>query len=252
MSFQTDALQLAELDQQICREFFAANTCKLGRLLNEYTKLRKSLKIQMLDEPVVSIKDRKARKVIQNIASSDGLPSDIVIEQLLKLSNSKSITEEFEAIDFDEFSSDLFYSWYSHYEYIEALIKMRPLILQCNPSESVKRLVNQVRRCYAFQQYDAAYGLCRTLLEAGVYDICRRYKLVPEQGDHPLPIEKYKWDKLNKKVSSGLVREKLRDLYRRLGTVLHAGRSVTSEEALEAFKETLLVIERLYDRHETP
>ena len=252
MTLQNDALQLAELDQQICRAIIAANTNRLGRLLNQYMKLRKSLKIQMLDEPVVSVEDSKAGEVLRNITSSDGLPSDIVVEHFRTLINGDgdSLAEEFDEVDFEELGSNLFYSWYSHYEYVGALVKMRPLILKCNPSESVKRLVNQVKGCYAFQQYDAAYGLCRTLLESSVYDICKRCELISKQGKYYIPIEKYKWDKLHKKVSTGPLRKKLRNLYRRLSTVLHAGRAATSEEALEVFKETLLVIEELYGSHE--
>ena len=133
----------------------------------------------MLDEPAMSVEDSKAGDVLRKITSNDGPLSEIVVEHVLTLSNGESSAEEFD--------------------------DMRPQILQCNRPESVKRLIYQVKECYTFQQYDANYGLCRTLLESSVYDICKRCELISKRSKHCIPIEKCKWDKLHKKVSSGLL-----------------------------------------------
>lgn len=249
MSLQDDALRLVKLDQQVVRTLVEGNTEELGRALDAYIELRKSLKVRMLDESAASVEDAKAAEVLRNVGSGDGLPSDKIVERLAAHSGEELSAGEFDDVDLEELGSELFYSWYSHYDYVTALGELRPLILRCDPSESVKRLVGQVKSCYAFQQYDAAYGLCRTLLEASIRDICQRCGLFPDLGENVVLFEKYNWGQLRDKVSSGPLREQLSDLYRRLCEVLHARRTVTAEEARGVFRETLLVIEELYENH---
>ena len=244
MTLQKDALKSVELDQQICRTIIAGNTNELGCLLKKYARLRDSLKLEMLGKLVISAEDSKTSDALRKIVDSDGLPSDTVVQQILKLGGDNSPAEIFGELEFEQLGSKYLYSWISHYEYISALAEMRPMILRRDPSESVRRLVNQVKGCYAFQLYDAAYGLCRTLLEASVYDICRRCNSASES------VEKFKWETQHKKISSGSLRKRLRDLYRRLSDVLHASKTVTSGEALAVFRETLLLIEELYDNNE--
>ncbi len=140
MTLQEDALKLAELDQQICRTIISGNINELGRLLKKYVRLRDSLKLEMLGKPVISTENSKTSKAFRKIIGSDGLPSDIVVEQVLKLDGNDSSAEVFDEFEFDELGSNLLYSWFSHYEYVSALAKMRPMILQCDPSESVRRL----------------------------------------------------------------------------------------------------------------
>jgi hypothetical protein len=53
---------------------------------------------------------------------------------------------------------------------------------------------------------------------------------------------------LQDKVSSGVLREELDGLYKRLCEVLHGRRTVTGHEARTAFRETLEIIERLYEQ----
>ena len=149
------------------------------------------------------------------------MASDKVIERLAALSG-EDISLEFDNAELEELGSELFYSWYSHYEYVTGLAELRPLILRGAAPESVTRLVRQVKDCYAFQQYDAAFGLCCTLLEASIRDICERCGLFPDLGENVVLYEKYNWGQLRDKVSSGSLRERLRDLYGRLCEVMHA------------------------------
>ncbi len=86
-------------------------------------------------------------------------------------------------------------------------------------------------------------------LEASIRDICHRCDLFSDRGENVVLYEKYSWGQLRDKVSSGPLQEKLRVLYGRLCEVLHGRRSVSAEEAREVFRETLIVIEELYDNH---
>ena len=248
MSLQDDALRLVELDQEVVRAVVEGKREAFGAALGAYMELRKSLKIRLLDESAASVANAEATEVLRKIGGGEGLASDKVIERLAALSG-EDISLEFDNAELEELGSELFYSWYSHYEYVTGLAELRPLILRGAAPESVTRLVRQVKDCYAFQQYDAAFGLCRTLLEASIRDICERCGLFPDLGENVVLYEKYNWGQLRDKVSSGSLRERLRDLYGRLCEVMHARKTATRKEAREVFRETLEVVEELYENH---
>ena len=250
MPLEDDALRLEQLDQEVVRALVERDLEALGTALDAYEELRRKLKTLLLDKSTVPMTDGNAAKVLRRIGSGEGLPSENIIDRLAAHSGEDISAHEFDDADLEELGSELFYSWYSHYEYVRALGELRPLVLRNAAPESVTRLIWQVKQCYAFQQYDAANGLCRTLLEASIRDICERCKLFPDLGENVVLYEKYSWRQLRDKVSSGLLQEKLRDLYGRLCDVLHARRTVTAEGARVAFEETLEVIERLYEEHE--
>ena len=239
MTLQDDALRLAELDRQVVQTLMEGKTEEYRRVLSAYRELRVSLKSRIIDEPAVSIEDTGAREVLHKISSVEGLLTDTVLEQLEKLSGDDLAFGEFDDVEIEELGSELFYSWYSHHEYITALAELRPLILRCDTSKSVRRLVGQVKQCYAFQQYDAAIVMCRALLEESAREIGEQRGLRRRKGMYG--------PKLFKKVSSGPLREKLEDLYERLSKVSHAQREATRGDARKVFQKTLSAIEELYE-----
>jgi len=109
--------------------------------------------------------------------------------------------------------------------------------------------VRQVKDCYAFQQYDAAYSLCRTVIEASIRDICVQCQLFPDLGENVILFENFNWRQLREKVSSGSVQEQLKVIYSELSKVLHGRKSVSKDEARHAFENTLGVVEKLYMTH---
>ena len=228
MTLQDEALRLAELKRQLVQMLDKGCIEKAGHALSTYLELKASLKQRMLDEPTISVEDAGVREVLHTISKEVGEFDDAAIEKL---------------------GAELLYPWFSHHDYVRALDELRPLILQCDTSESVKRLVGQVRGCYAFQQYDAAFGLCRTVLEASIRDICVRQGLFHDLSENAVLYEKLNWCKLRNKVSCGQLNKKLKDLYGRLCEVLHAQRAAVAKDAREVFQETLLVIEELYEFH---
>ena len=249
LSLRDNALRLVELDQQVIRALIGCDIEEFGRGLYAYEELRRSVKIQLLDASTISVGDAEAAEILRKIADGDGLRTDEVIRQLVKSRDGEPTIEDFDDVEIEELSSTLFYSWYSHHEYLSALAELRPLILKCNTSESVKRLVRQVKECYAFQQYDAAFGLCRTLLEASIRDICARRHLFPALSESAIRHETLRWRKMRNAVSYGQLNEKLEALYERLCVVLHARSAANAKDARESFRETLLLIEELYEFH---
>ena len=245
-SLQDAALQLAELDRRVMRAVADKNKQDFPTALEDYLVLRKRLKVRLLDEGALTVEDAEAAEVLRKISGNDALPSDKVIARLALHIGENERIEEFDKEELRELGGELFYSWFSHHDYISALAELRPMVLRGLVPQSVSRLVRQVKDCYAFQQYDAAYGLCRMLIEASVRDICVRRKLFPDLTDNAVLYERHSWGELRDKVSAGALRKRLSGLYDELSKLLHARKTVTDKEARSAFDQTLEVIEELY------
>jgi hypothetical protein len=170
MSLQDDALLLAELDSRLIQTLVEQNAEAFGAAAVAYWELRRDLNRRVLDEPTATIEDPTAGAILRKISGGEGLPSDRIIECLVRNSGEEYSIEEFTDEEIEELGHKIFYTWFSHHEYVQGLRDLRPLILRNPVSEFVSQLVRQVRDCYAFQQYGAAYGLCRTLIEACVRD----------------------------------------------------------------------------------
>ena len=248
MALQADALRLVELDGQVSQALIEGDAEELRRALLAWIELRESVKMQLLEASVISVGDAKAGEILRKIADGDDLQPDEIVKQLLRRDDELT-AEEFDDLDIERLGSELFYSWYSHHEYVRALAELRPLILRSDASQSVHRLVGEVKDCYAFQQYDAVFALCRMSIEASIRDICVRRGLLPEPDEKVILLEKYRWKELRDKVSIGSLNEKLEILYGRLCEVVHARRSATAGEARAMFRRTLSLIEELYGSH---
>jgi hypothetical protein len=249
MPLQDDLLALAALDRRVIRAVIESDWENLKTALTEYHALRKGIRIRLLNQTAVSIGDTEAAALLQRITTGEGLPTDKVIEHLHSVSGFDQPLEEFGEDELEALGSDLFYSWFSHYEYISGLAELRPLVVSGSAGESVSRLVRQVKDCYAFQQYDASYSLCRTVIEASIRDICVRRQFFPDLGENVILFERFNWSQLRDRVSSGILRQRLSSLYSDLSAVLHGRRSVSKDEARRAFEDTLQVIEQLYAAH---
>ena len=248
MSLQDDALKLAKLERRLIKAMVEGDPTGFVSAVGEYEALRKRLKSLLLNKGAVSVEDVNAADIVRTIAGGEDLPADRVIERLYSPSSVDDVAhlDEFDDTEFEQIGSDIFYSWFSHYEYVRGLAELRPLVVSGSVPETVSRLIRQIKDCYAFQQYDAAYGLCRTVIEASVRDICLRCHLFPDLGQNVVLFEEFRWSELRDKVSSGALRQRLKDLYSDLCTVLHGRKTVDRKEARHAFSETLQVIEEIY------
>ena len=249
MAVQDDVLRLADLDEQVVRALVDRNIEKFCRVFSAFRGLKIDLKQRMLDQCVVTVKDDATRDVVYKIHRTGDFRSERIVQELSKQGGGELEDSEFSDAEIEELGGEKFYSWYSHTEYIKALGELRPLVLRCTTSDSVKRLVEQVKMCYAFQQYDAAFGLCRTLLEASIRDICARRGLFSERDESEVLYEHISWGQLRDRVSCGAPNDRLKALFDRQCRVLHARIAAGARDAREVYKETLLVIEELYELH---
>lgn len=250
MSLTDDALRLAELDRRIVRDLVEGDTEDLSFALESYMTLRKNVRKRLLKEPVATVEDTNAAAVLRKVSTGKGLPTDGIIERLLRSSGEDGPEIEFDEEELWELGSELFYSWYSHHEYVTSLAELRPLIHQSAIPDSVSRFVRQIQNSYAFQLYEAVYALCRTAIEVCIRDVCLRRKLFPDVGENIILFEKYRWSELRDKVSAGVLRERLTEHYGELCAVLHGRKTATQEGARQVYKQTLEIIEEMYRVHE--
>lgn len=250
MSLQDQLLTLSVIDGRVVKAAIERDMESLRTALGEYLDLRKTIRTRLLDQSVASIEDPHAVHLLRKITTGDGLPTDRLIEDLNSPAEPGQLLEEFSEEELDSLGSRLFYSWFSHVEYITGLSELCPLVVRSSASESVVGLVRQIKDCYAFQQYEAAFALCRTLIEASVRDICVQRQLFPDLGENVILFEKFNWRQLREKVSSGSLEEQLKLLYSELSAAVHGRKSVSKDEALYVFKATLQIVEALYDAHD--
>jgi hypothetical protein len=250
MSLQDELIDLAELDKQLIRAFMENDAGSLPEVIGKYLDARQRLREELVDETVVSVADDRASGVLRKVISGTGLPSDKLIRRLLGADWTPDAAID-EAV-IDELGAELFYSWFSHSEYVAGLAELRPMVIRSDASPPVQNIVKQIKRCYAFQQYDAVIVLCRALIEVCIRDICARKNLFPTISADVVLLEQYRWSDLRRKVSSGALEGRLRNLYHGLSIVVHGRRPVPviQEEARKRFEEALELIEDLYAAHD--
>jgi hypothetical protein len=249
MSLQDDLLMLEVIDRRVIKAVVEGNRQNLIPAVSEYASLRKKIRTGLLDQSVASVDDARAIDLLREITTGEGLPTDSLIRHLISMTGSDQLPAEFGEEELDALGSDLFYSWFSHVEYVTGLAELRPLVVRASVGGKVSQLVRQIKDCYAFQQYEATYSLCRTVIEASIRDICIRCKLFPNLGENVILFEKFNWRQLREKVSSGSLEEELKQIYSELSTVLHGRKTVSKEDARHAFENTLRVVEKLYMVH---
>ena len=248
-SIRDDAIHLAELDRRVVKAVIEWKPDELAKAIGAYVALKKNLKERLLAQPVVSVDDGGAAEILRKISSGEGLPCDGFIERLEAHADAEGNFGSLDPEDIENLGDALFYSWYSHHDYIAGLNELGSLVLRVSVPETLTRLVDEAKKCYAFEQYNATYGLCRILLEASVRDICFKKQLLPEGADNIVYIEKYKWSELRDKVSFGELRERLKTLYGELSSLIHARKTINREEARQVFAETVQLIQDLYSYH---
>ena len=248
-NIRDDAMRLAELDRLVVRAVIASNMNDVVVAIDAYVELKKSLRERVLSQPVITVEDQEAAEVIRKISSGAGLSCDKIIKRLADYVKMEVRIDDLDAEKIESLGEELFCSWYSHHEYVSGLNELGSLILRATVPASLSRFVREAKDCYAFQQYNAAYGLCRIIIEASVRDICFKKQLLPEGANNSVYTKKYPWSELCKKVSSGTLKDRLDGLYGELCTLIHGRKTVTREEARYAFQETLKLVQDLYTQH---
>lgn len=239
------AKALISLDKKIVKAAVESDFEKIPSLLSEFRDTKISVLKKFSELSIVENTDDESRQILERVQRE--FPTDNIIRHVENNSDIDSKLFDLSWEEADEIGSDLLYSWISHYEFVRDLFKVNTLIFQATIPASLRQYINEVRNCFAFQQYNATISLCRTILEAAAKDICEKKDLFNPLGDHVVEINPEKFNQLIKAISRGDLKKRAVKLYyREACPVVHGDRAVTSDQALNVLKHTTEVVQKLY------
>ena len=239
------AKTLIALDKKVVKAVVESDFEKIPSLLSEFRDTKISVLKKFSELSIVEYADDESRQILERVQRE--FPTDNIIRHLENNSDTDSKFFDLSWEEADEIGSDLLYSWISHYEFVRDLFKVNTLIFQATIPTGLRRYINEVRYCFAFQQYNATISLCRTILEAAAKDICEKKDLFSPHGDNVIEINPEKFNQLIKAISRGELKKRAVKLYyREACPVVHGDRAVTSDQALRVLKHTTEVVQKLY------
>lgn len=249
------ALRLKELDKLIIKAVVNWDVDRLTEYLIEFKDAKKIIRTYGLKHHLVNIheiKDKDARNIIQKVLSGESFS----VEKALSGSEiGEFLKGELNEDEIESLGFDLFYSWFSHYEYVEGLYEIGALAISCGRvPENLSRFVEEARQCFTFRQFNAVFSLCRTMLEICIKDAATRYKILPADI-HNIKYMSSRTPDLNDLIDQLCdqvtifdgVRDRLHRVRRRTNYIIHGNRLVGKEETKELLRETLSVIHEFYE-----
>lgn len=243
-----DALTLKKLDKLSVKWVLEWNVEELMKTLREFMDLKKKIKKEMIECPVAKIHNDVAQEVLRKISQSEEFQTEKIIKGI---ENQTGASFEFDKLDFEEADGDemrdLFYSWFSHYEYLQGLYEIGSLFVSYSVPDTLKSYVSEARSCYAFQQYNAVYGLCRTILEIAIRHRCERMGII-RKNEKIVDFDSYRPSELINKSTRGVLKDNVQDIYSNTSTLLHGRKIVRKDDARKMFKDTLSIVQELYDK----
>lgn len=242
-----DALNLKNLDKLSVKWVLEYDIEELMKTLQEFMDLKKKIKKEMIECPIAKIHNNIAQEVLSRISQSEEFQTEKIIKGI---ENQTGVLFEFDKLDFDEADDDelrdLFYSWFSHYEYLQGLYEIGSLVVSYSVPDTLKSYVSEARSCYAFQQYNAVYGLCRTILEIAIRHRCERMGII-RRNEKIVDFDSYRPSELINKSTRGALRDQVKNIYSDTSALLHGRKTVKKNDAKKMFKDTLNIVQALYD-----
>jgi hypothetical protein len=236
-----NAKKLKEYNRQAIKVFVEGNIQALAIIISEYNSLKKSIRISDIDLNTITIPDREVKDIYVKVFSDK-----LVIDKIIKAIDSEEPVDDLSDDEIDNLS-DLLYAKFSHYEYVRNLYKINSLVLTRRVPRNMEIFVSEARYCFAYEQYNAVYSLCRTILEIVLkYLYC--IKNLKNINTTKLSIYSYIKDLCK---NDNIMKEKLTNLYYgKLSDLIHGKKVVNRTEAINRFHDTLEVIQELYSKYE--
>ena len=259
MDFDKIAYRLNELEYAIldAYRYFeeTKSTEKLAEVIGEHNAIILSIRKYFIDNPVALIPAKASastRAMIQDILLTGKSPIDRVFEET-------ALAEFFdytpESDNLEEMTLEHFLSWFSHYDYVYAILETAALVLKSDKlPDDLSKFLSEIRQCYAFQQYLASILLCRTSLELGLYHKCIAEGRIPEYN----PSKKTYVEDFVPPFS--IMREKLtilgdfedfdlplRDLYHELSRYIHGQHHANKDTARDLLTRTFQLLHDMYE-----
>ena len=247
---EKNALRLQEVNRLAVKATIEGALVDLFTLLDEFKNLKKSIKIFLIDTAVPKVDNKKAQMIFKQIVSEHVFEADKMIVNIENITGTDLNVDQLTPDETEQLESDLFYSWFSGYEYVNALYEIGSLILTISVPKILEDFVREARSCFAFQQYNALYSLCRTIIEVAIRDICTRKGFIKAKDDNVIIFEQYQKDNISQlinKITRGRLRFKIKDIYYgKTSFLIHGHKTATRIEAKSIFRETMTSIQELY------
>ena len=241
-ALKEDSSEQHEKDQEATDKFLT----EFINLIDKYAKLRRELKAVAVAKSVIEINDKDLSIILNKVMSNkyvfDADKSANLIEHHTKVDFDKLSYEEK-----DELGSDHISSWICPTEMVESLYKTKYLVVGISIPEDLHRLVDEARKCLAFQQYNAVYSLCRTIIETTMYDVCIKMGKIskPKQDSREFYFE-YPPRKIRDWSARGDLRNKIIGLYHDISSLIHGFKTISKDEAIESLQDTIEIVQKLY------
>lgn len=270
------ARRLLELTELIKESFLRGIESKefddFHKYSNEYREIRREIRLYFLDFSSITIpedEDSAVRDALRIISSGKKLP----FEQVFENGPLKGLLiHEFDNFDYHELEMEYFYSWLGPVSYIEGLFEISPLIAKVEviPDE-LDKFFDELRQCFAFQQYLAVCVLCRTVIEISLRHICSleglfdpdssNYRITRGYYDRKAKAEKREYRVIEDyQMQPSDLRyllcqipsfkqhdEQIRNLYSELSRIVHGNTVVKQEDAKKYAFKTIDLIHSLYE-----
>jgi hypothetical protein len=249
------ALRLKELNKLIIKAVATWDIDQLGKYIVEYNETKKQIRTYSFEHPLINLKDitsADARVIIQKIASGESLS---VEKSIMGGKIEEFLKGELDEDEIDKIGSELFYSWFSHHEYVVSLYEIGSLTLSCGSIPAhLSVFVNEARHCYTFQQYNAVFSLCRTVLEICIKDLAVVNGILSADSHNVRQMSSRVpdlYDLINQLCDKfgerGNVRKQLHKVRTKTNYIIHGNRVVKRDEAKEVLRETLSAIHQLFE-----
>lgn len=212
---------------------------------------QKKLRLDVTTHPFIEVESKAAKDLLRKIRSEVS-EEEQAMEEILKVIEDQGtcglLVED--AGDIDELTNPLLYSWFSDREYVLGLFRSGAVVVRCGVPHQLKSLVEEARQCFAFQQYNAVFSLCRTIIEAAATDIGVRVGNI-----HPSDLARtdfYKqyppWQRIDDVTPTPLQND-LHKFYTSASELIHGRKTVGQFDSLEALRYTLQTVEKLYSHN---
>ena len=229
--------------------------------LRAYHRVRQDIRLSLLPRsvtPLPEIRDKKMLARLQQISSGEDLPAGFIRGLFQDTLDEERIKE---------LSEDLFFSWFDPYGYVEGLYEVGTLVLGIGRlPDFLEDLVQELRNCFVFQQYNATCALCRTALEVCVRDTFVRAGLDDPHSPNYLYVEQrvartsQRWflDAEDPSLAQMIgmlcllrpyraLKHQLRHIVDRGNDLIHGHVKVDRQEAERMLRSTLQAIHDLYE-----
>jgi hypothetical protein len=206
------------------------------------------VKKEFVQLDIFNLSESNLKSFLKEISSGKKFIADIAIETF-----GSNILDDIDIRSLDEdeviqLASETLFSWFGPREYVEGLIEIGVLVTNATLPELLKSYIEEARKCYAFQQYNAVNALARIILEIAMRDICIRKGFIKKMDNNKDSYNKYRPWKLINKVASGKLKERIEILYyEKLSPTIHGFESFLDRDVKIELRNTIQMVEELYE-----